>query len=351
MNLPHPISLINRCLCMLVLLGHIVVGNETIPTIHSESGTTYFPFLRLGYEARSVAMGGANAGLANEIYGTMGNPAALGYLTDMQAMMSYKPVILDVRGGSLAFGMPYKKYGVLAANVVYLSHGEISPVDENNEPILGTLNPFSVAANISWSKLFFNSLSLGATFKGIYELLSEGLVSSNDIHRVSADGLAFDLGAQYKTRNSRVVYGILVRNVGVVRSDYEGDQFKKGLPISYIAGISCLLPSLTAAFDLEKTVDNFLQYKLGLEFNIYKDNIFLRAGSNIGHSDIEQFFKNIRNTDEEKSDYYKSNWSMFSVGGGIKSKIDDLKVYVDTAFNFRVNRLPFGFALSMILVF
>ena len=89
-----------------VLLFNLAYGDNGINSIHPDATKTFFPFLKIGYEARSVAMGGTSAGMPNDIYGIMGNPAALGYVDKMQAMISYKPIVLDIKGGTLAFAMP-----------------------------------------------------------------------------------------------------------------------------------------------------------------------------------------------------------------------------------------------------
>jgi hypothetical protein len=324
-------------------------SDNGINSIHPNATTTFFPFLKIGYEARSVAMGGVCASIPNEIYGVMGNPAAVGHVDKMQAMISYKPVVLDIKGGTMAFAMPYKSTGTWAVNIIYLSHGDYQPVDENNKIIEGMLNPYSVAGSITWSKTLIRSLSLGATFKGIYERLSGGI--EDEYGKCSADGVAADIGVQYRTRSSRVIYGLLIRNIGYIRSSYSDDVQRTGFPISFTTGISYHSPAMIAAFDLEKAVDDILQYKVGLEFNIYKQNIFLRAGSSASQTDIKKFFDLLKSGTDEDNDYQKTNWSLFSVGGGLKAELNDLDINVDTAFSFRIDRLPFAFALTFLIGF
>ncbi len=331
----------------------IVYGDYDYNGIHAKAGKSFFPFLKLGYEARALAMGGASVGMPNDLYGALSNPAALGFGNTMQALISYKPVMLDVRGGALGFAWPREAKGMWAVNIMYVSYGVFTDnlFDENGSTIDGTINPYSIAASVTWSKKIFESLSYGATVKGIYDRLSEGI--GIDIPRASADGFAVDMGLQYRTKSSRLIYGLLVQNVGFIRSSYSEDIEKTTLPLSLIVGMSYVFknfPSVRTAFDLEKSIDDYLQYKLGLELNIYKQMFFIRGGYVFSQSDLEEFFAMIKNGKFDQS-YQKTNWSLFSAGAGVKADIKEVDVNLDLALNFRVDRLAPSFALTLLLGF
>jgi len=271
----------------------------------------------------------------------------------MQALLSYIPVILDIRSGALAFAWPKDNKGIWAINLTYLSAGDFNDIlyDESGKKIDGSLNPYWVAGGVTWSKKVFESLSFGATVKGIYNRLSEGI--GDDIPRASADGFAVDVGMQYRVRSSRLIYGLLIQNLGFIRSSYSDDTEEASLPMSMVAGLSYVFknfPAVRTAFDLEKAIDDYLQYKLGLELNIYKQMFFIRGGYNFSQSDLEEFFDMFRNGkfDEE---YQKTNWSLFSMGVGVKADVKEININLDTALNFRVDRLYPGFALSLLLGF
>lgn len=305
--------------------------------IYKDAGTRFFPFLRREYDARAMAMAGVSAGMPNNLYGALSNPASLGFIDRMEAMISYTPVVLDINGLTIAFGMPYKNYGVFAANIIYMSYGTFEPVDEFGNKIEGDLHPYSIAGTVAWSKVTLENLALGLKLKGIYERLSEGI--EDEINRCSADGFAADIGIQYRTRSSRLIYGFLVKNIGFIRSSYSDDVEKSGLPLSFIAGLSYIFrnfPSVRTALDIEKAVDDYLLYKLGLELNVYKQVFFIRGGFVFSQSDAEEFFSMIKNGSFDE-DYEKTNWTISTCGFGIEKEVDNVKINFDAALEFRVD--------------
>jgi len=319
--------------------------------IYTDVATRYFPFLKREYDARAIGMGGASTGMPNSIYGLLSNPAAIGYLNRSEAMISYVPVVLDVNGGTIAYAMPYKTFGVFAANILYLSYGTFEPLDEVGNKIEGALHPFSIAGSLSWSKIILENLSAGVTVKGIYERLSEGI--GEEIDKYSADGFAADIGIQYRTLSTRLIYGLLIRNIGFLRSGYSDDIDNEGLPVSVLAGFSYVFknfPTIRTAFDLEKPVDDFLKYKIGLELNMYKQVLLLRGGFNFSQRDMEEFFSMIRNGSFD-ADYNKSDWSLFSLGLGLKTELRDFNVNFDAAVRFRVERTMPCLAFTLLLGF
>ncbi len=321
--------------------------------IHKNAGTRYFPFLKIGYDARSSAMCGTSVGMPNDIYGVLSNPGALGFIDKMQAMISYKPVLLDVRGGALGFAWPKGTQGTWAINFIYLSGGvfDNNLYDVSGNSIDGALHPYSIAGSVSWSKRILDYFAVGATLKGIYDRLSEGL--DEDYQKRSADGFAADVGVQYRTRSSRLIYGLVVQNLGFIRSSYSDESEKNGLPLSISTGLSYVFrnfPAVRTAFDLEKAVDDYLQYKLGLELNVYKQSFILRGGYNFSQRDLDEFLSMIRNGSFD-DDYQKTNWSLVSCGAGVKADANEVDITFDLAVNFRVDRLDPGFVFTCLLGF
>ena len=317
--------------------------------IYTNVATRFFPFLKREYDARSMASAGVSVAIPNKLYGVLSNPASLGYINRMQAMISYTPVVLDINGGSIAFGMPYKSFGVFAANLIYLSGGTFEPRDDYGNYIEGTLHPISIAGAISWSKIIMETISVGVTLKGIYQRLSEGI--ADEINRSSSDGFAVDIGAQYRARSARLIYGILIQNLGFIRSSFTEDMEKSGLPLSFSAGLSYVfknIPTVRTAFDIEKAVDDFLQYKLGLELNIYKKVFIVRGGYTFSQRDLEEFFSMIKQGSFEEG-YQKTNWTLFTFGIGMETEAKDITINIDAGVEFRVDWAEPGFALTILV--
>lgn len=317
--------------------------------IHEDSGTRFFPFLKREYDARAMAMAGVSAGIPNNLYGVLSNPASLGFINRMEAMISYTPVVLDINGLAIAFGMPYKNYGIFAANIIYMSYGIFEPTDEFGNTIDGDLHPYSIAGAVAWSRIVVENLALGITVKGIYERLSEGI--EDEINRCSADGFAADLGIQYRTRSSRLIYGLLVKNLGFIRSSYSDDVEKTGLPLSFVTGLSYVFrnfPAVKTAVDIEKALDDYLLYRLGLELNVYKQVFFIRGGFVFSQSDAEEFFSMIKNGSFDQ-DYEKTNWTISTCGFGIEKEVDNVKIHFDAALEFRVDWAWPGFSFTILM--
>ena len=130
----------------------IIITIASSGGIHRDAGTRFFPFLKREYDARAMAMAGVSAAMSNNLYGVLSNPASLGFIDGMEAMISYTPVVLDINGLSIAFGMPYKNYGIFAANIIYMSYGTFETIDEFGNKIDGDLHPYSIAGTVAWSR-------------------------------------------------------------------------------------------------------------------------------------------------------------------------------------------------------
>jgi hypothetical protein len=283
------------------------------------AGTTFFDFLKLSYDARSAALGGAGVGMPMQIYGIPLNPATLSYGTQRQAAISYHPILADVRAGALAFSSPIKRAGTFAGSIVYLSSGRFDGVDENNDPTGITYSPYSMAGSVSWAKIVAGGAGIGVSIKGIYDNL--GYAGS-----YSADGLVVDMGGQYRLYSDRLIFGLSIKNLGFVLSNYSEDSPDPKLPFSASAGFSFVpknISSLRFALDMCKATDDYLAYRGGLEIAVYQKNVFIRGGTEFSHRDLVHVFRVLRQTDE--SDYQK----------------------FDAAFRFRVDGLPLEYILSM----
>jgi hypothetical protein len=315
------------------------------------AGTSLFPFLSLGFDARSMAMGNLGTGMANDIYGVQCNPAALGYVTNKQAMVTFQPLLMDVRAGAMAYANPVMNKGVLAASLMYLSYGTIDGVDKVQGEIVSTgqsYRPYALIGGVSWSRVMLADMSLGITLKGIYSNLDDG---GN-----AAKGIALDLGWQYRMLDSRLIYGITLRDFGYLLSGYSATTDRAMIPFTVRAGLSYIPQNLTAlllAFELEKAYDDYLNYRLATEIAVYRQILFIRGGLNFSQKDVSEKMTEWFNIGGSTSTsvYQKSNWYIFALGVGVAAPVSTVKFKVDAALNFRVDWLPPAYTLSLMADF
>lgn len=324
-------------------------GNAgVIESVHWGAGTTAFKdLLGLGYEARSLAMGKVQIGMPNDVFGAFGNPATFGYLDKTHAMVSYHPVLVgvDIRAGAMAFARPSARMGVWGLSIPWLSYGTIEGVDEQNRSTGETYTPYGLWGSLSWARrVGATPLSVGAAVKGIYGTL--------DYEGQSADALAFDAGAQYRVFNSRLVLGILMRNLGFLRSGYSEETDDALLPAAFGAGISYSprhASVLRMAFDIEKPIDDYLHYRFGVEVAPIREYLFLRTGADFTHRDLREALRTLRG--EQDEEYQKTNWYLWGFGVGAVAPLGEVDLRVDTALYLKVAHLPPGYCVTVSAAF
>ncbi len=313
---------------------------------HPDAGTVAFPFLNLSYDARAVAMGGANAGIPNGVYGVLSNPASIAFEKRMQVMGGFRQIIMDIWGGPLAFLYPMSK-GVLAANLTTLTSGDFNVVSEDGKESGALARSNFISGGLSWAQLINAELSAGFTIKGVYNYLGA------DGQYYSADGFALDGGIQYRTLNDRLVYGAVFRNVGLMRSGYSGASSDR-YPFPYCVemGISYVpkyIPKLRVALDVNKKRGDYLNFEPGVELSPL-DNLFLRLGYAFSLQDFEkQVIDALRGVNDE--DYQKSSANSLSLGAGMATSVDQVNLKLDVALQFHVDNTIPALLISVIAGF
>jgi hypothetical protein len=299
---------------------------------HLGSGTTLFDFVNISYEAREVALAGASVSLPDDGYGIFTNPAALGFVGTMQAVVGYRPLGVGVFGTPLAYVLPYRGNGVFGIGFCGLTGGITNPTDVGPDggPLFlsGEARVDYVAGIVSWAKRVNEYLSAGVTAKGMYTYL-KGVDEY-----WSADGVAFDGGLQCRFLNSHLIYGLVVRNIGISWSGFEsGDDYS--LPLAVQIGVSYVprhIENLRVVLDINKTRNDYLTFKFGGELEIIKNQMTLRAGYSLNWRDLQSQVKVFRG--EADDGYYKSNMTGLCLGAGFITEVIQRKVQLDVAAEF-----------------
>ncbi|MDH3892550.1 MAG: PorV/PorQ family protein [candidate division Zixibacteria bacterium] len=263
--------------------------------IHSEAGTSAFPFLKINIGARPIAMGGAATGLADDEAALYYNPAGITGFKEKRWIGGYHNYFLDMQSGFFGMIFPLDEQSSIAGHLDYLGYGEFVETDTSGR-LLGTFGGADMVLAATYSRLIGYNLSLGVTAKYIYERVQE----------FSASGIAVDLGARYSDDRERFTGGVMVQNLGKQLSSLGEEKYR--LPLTFRGGVSYRpvgLPLLLAT-DLILPVDNDFDFAIGGEYHELKP-LYLRLGWN-------SFGSNYRagNSDDK--------WAGLSVGCGFDYK-------------------------------
>ena len=280
----------------------------------STKGTSGAQFLEIAPGARPAAMGGAFAGVADDVHAVYYNPAGLANLERIQITGMDDQYFQSINYSFAAMAVPLvfqgdsrvqSKYGVLGVSVTNLSVGNI-PTQGNAETAspTGSFSSDDFAYALSYGYAFPDTgLSLGATGKFV--------VSSLD--GTNASGFAADLGGLYKPDN-RLSVGAGLRNLG---PSYGFAGSSDPLPLVIYGGAAYKLTQhWLASLEIDAPRDNSVAFALGTEYvHPFTDKISgaLRAGYNSANTDAGGF-------------------GGASFGGGI--------VYGNVGFDFAL--IPFG---------
>ena len=322
----HRMKALNRLIWLVALYAFPLHAQN------SNAGTLPFDFLKLDYDARTVSMGGASVAMPNGLNGAFLNPASCGFLTKQQAIAGYRWIFMDAWCGPVGYAMPYKDYGVFSATAEYVSHGYVDEIDENENYTGVRWNQASVTGGVSWSKVVLDNFSVGAGVRGIHDYIG------NPETHIAADAIAFEAGSQYRMLGSRLILGCAVRNAGFLLSGYSSASDTLPLPLSLTVGVSYVpvyLPKVRFALDLQKAVDDYLNYKPGIEIAVYQDYLFLRGGYTFSEQDLEEMINEFKG--EPATTYIKSNSTGLSLGIGLNAQVNGVKTDIDVAYMFRVD--------------
>jgi hypothetical protein len=330
----------------LILCATLLVTQGVVRAQSSEAGTSPFTFMELRYDARSIALAGASAALPGDGYGVFSNPATIACLTGPQAVVGYRSVGSGVYGIPIAYLLPESEKGVFGISVCGLTSGNIAATDIGTDggPVYTGGNAYLDDYNLtlSWAKKIGEIFSAGVNAKGIYEYYKNDGIDDN-----STLGIAFDAGCQARFMNSRLIYGFVARNLGAVLSGYD-----KGypLPAELASGVSYVPAAIPAArfmIDLDKKRDDELTFDPGCEWEILRNQLFVRGGYSFSWSDVQALKDYLAGNAVE--DYTRNNMTGFCCGAGLKTEIAERKVSFDAAVEFLTLALPPNISLSMLV--
>lgn len=200
----------------------VVIG--TAPCVHAVSihdgaGTTGAAFLKIDGGSRPVGMGGAFAGLANDINTIFWNPAGLTAVDgrELTAMQHFS--FADINNQTIGYAQRVDR---LVWGASFLgSFTEIERRQGPTEDPDSTVTVGGFATGLSFAYPLGTAMSIGGTAKVISEQL--------DIQ--NAYGAAADVGVILRLFDNRLGIGVAVQNAGVL----DGGE---NLPMALRAGVA-----------------------------------------------------------------------------------------------------------------
>ena len=188
-------------------------------------GQRAFEYLNIPVSARQAALGGTNITSGwNDPGMVFSNPALLNPDWDKQLVLNRLGYFADIGQTSLVYARELKS-GSWAAGFSYLDYGDIQSFDRE-----GFLNgEFSIAE-------YAFSLSHTQAF-GPFRAGATARLAVSDLASFQASALLFDLGGTFKHPEKDLTVGMLIRNLGVLLSDYTEDNDSQ-LPLDVQLGVT-----------------------------------------------------------------------------------------------------------------
>jgi hypothetical protein len=273
-----------------ILMIFFLLAGLSHRTPAQELRRTMFSSLNVSPVARVTGLGGVNVSLADRDPGLfLSNPALVSDSLTGFASLNYQFHVADIGHASFTYLPKFRRMGQVALGVEHFSYGTLDGYDPSGNPT----EKFSVsetAITISKSHQIGN-FRLGASLKTAFSSIA-GFRSS---------ALLFDIGGVFIHPKKNVQVGLVLKNAGVVISDYTGSNDSK-LPIDLQLGASIkpehmpvrfsittyrLIQSSAVSYDnATRTSPTTLQrvfrhFNFGLEVLLHR-NVNLLAGYNYG---------------------------------------------------------------------
>jgi len=224
--------------------------------------------------ARSSGLNGLNLASSSGIESVINNPAGLAHTKRTELVFSHTRWLVgsEININTFGFSQAFRKGGVIGIYAMAFDIGEIERTTENNpDGGLGTFKPTVLNLGVSYAKAFTEHIFVGATAKMIHESITD----------VSANGVAFDAGVQYKTggeTNDRFKFGLALRNVGP-EMRFAGD----GLSQRAVLNNNIYSSALSRVAD-KFQLPSVLQIGVGYDFVLDQNNKITAVGAFISNT-------------------------------------------------------------------
>ncbi len=185
-----------------------------------------FDFLQLPAHARLAALGGVNVSLADkDVNFFHSNPALAGDTLNGVASAGYQFYLANIGNALFTYAHDFKKVGQVVAGIQHISYGTLQGYDETG---METQDLSSGETAILVGKAHqIGNMRFGATVKAVF----------SNIAGYRASALMLDIGGIFKHPEQDLTFGLAIKNVGLVLSQYTEAGAAK-LPFDVQAGVS-----------------------------------------------------------------------------------------------------------------
>ena len=213
-------------------------------------------YLQYGAGARSLAMGSAFTGLADDGSASFWNPAALAFIDEYQLLTMYAPYRMDTHYNFVSIAIPFGPWGAVSVSDVMLLSGEFQERNDLNQVLGNDKSIMKNAAAVSYAYQFFKYFSAGVRVKFLQER----------VFSTSGDAFGLD-GSLYSRPFYGFSCGLVVNNINrpkitlVEAPDIYGRNTRFG--IAYHGKKDVFI----VAIDANKLEEQSAFYTMGLEVN------------------------------------------------------------------------------------
>lgn len=232
----------------------------------SNTGSSASAFLKINVGARSSAMGGAFAGLADDNEAVLLNPAGLAFLNVSELSGGHIIWFLDMAIEHVQFTLPLSSGLTLGLGGIYMNNG-VFDAYTSGAAAAGTFTAYDASAGISLGIKIADYISAGITVKYI----------TNYIENYFSVSYAADAGFIFRELLPGVSFGAALLNFG---TPVKLGSLEEPLPLSCRAGFAFSLSPETVI-----TADGFTHPRegdynisLGVEHYLQEKIVCVRAG-------------------------------------------------------------------------
>jgi hypothetical protein len=208
-------------------------------------GTSAAPELLIPVGSVGTSLLGSDMSYISGVDAMYWNPAGLADIKSRtgEAMFSHVNYFADMKLEYVTVASKIGNLGVLGAGVKSFNIGEIEQTTEIAPEGTGTIfKPTYITANLSFARQMTDRIRFGTNVK----------VISENVADVSASGVAFDFGIQYKGGATGFNFGIAIKNLGSTMR-FDGSGLERS--IQGLNGETTTQRVVLQSFDLPTALD------------------------------------------------------------------------------------------------